>query len=132
MGVEPVGECLEGAGIAEGVDEKLVRIDDQRPVPVSVFPLEPGDPIHPEPSSLIARSRPPERDIRLAGKVLGAAIVAIIVDQQKMPDPKIAVVFQEIGKADIFVADRRKQKDVVWLDLLGAINVKRKLPALAK
>jgi hypothetical protein len=82
--------------------------------------------------ALVARAGPPERNIGLAGKVFGAAVIAIVVHQQEMADPKIAIVFQEIGKADVFVSDRRKEKDIVRLYLFRAINEKLQLPALAK
>ena len=46
--VQPISQRADRARVAEWVDEKLVWVDDQRPVPMPVARLQPVQPIDPE------------------------------------------------------------------------------------
>ena len=49
-------------------------------------------------------ARVPDRDIGLLGKVVQRAIIAVIVDKEKVANPKSAVVFQKVRQSRNLVA----------------------------
>ena len=64
----------------------------------------------------------PKRHVGLIGQVIAAAIGAVIVHDQEMIDPHVAVVIHEIGQADMFVPQGRKQQDVPGFDLCRTVH----------
>lgn len=72
-------------------------------MPMRIFPLKPIQPIHTKPRTLVTRPRVPQRYIRLLAQIVQRTIVAVIVHEKEMINALLAVVFEEIGKADLLV-----------------------------
>lgn len=120
-GIKPIGQSADRARIAKRVDKKLVWIDDKRPMPRRVFPLEPIEPIHAEARTLVACCRGPERNVGLLFEIFTAAVIAVVVDDQEVIDAELAIILEKIGKPHKFVAQGGKDKDVGWRNIGGAI-----------
>ena len=99
---------------------------------MAIFSLEPVEPIHPEPRAFVARLGGPERHILLRCQIFRAAIGAVIVHDQEMRNPQLAVVAQEIRQADMLVAHGREQQNIARLDLMGPIDHRIERKMLAK
>ena len=85
-----------------------------------------------EAGAAIAGPRGPERDIRLPRQIFAAAVVAVVVDDQEVVDPKLAVVVQEIRQAHTFIAHRRKQEDRLSPQALHPVRHHLQLPPFAE
>ena len=95
-----------------GIDEQLVRIHGQAPMPGAVTHLKPAKPVCPEPRAAITRAGPPERDIRLAGQVFATAIGTVVVDHEEMTDPERSTMVEESWQPRPFVSNRGKGQDL--------------------
>ena len=84
---------------------------------MAITPLQCVHPIHAKPRGFVAACRMPDRDIWLSLQMIHHPIIAVIVDDQKMIDPKVPVIPQKIRHADRFVVKRANQKRVAGFDL---------------
>ena len=128
---QPVGQGGQGPGLPIRVDQDLVGIQRQAPVPVAVPQHQPGQPVHPETRGLVAGAGLPQRHVRLPDQPGGAAVRAAVVDNQELPDAQLAVMLQHEGKPLAFVAHTQKAQDVAPADFGGSIDDRVQLAAAA-
>mmetsp|Transcript_3030 Transcript_3030/g.10258 ORF Transcript_3030/g.10258 Transcript_3030/m.10258 type:complete len:265 (-) Transcript_3030:53-847(-) len=121
-GIQPIGQRANGPRVAERVDKELVGIDHQCPMPMPVFRLQPVEPVNAEPRALVTRLGGPQRHILLLRQIIRTAIGAVIIHDQEMRNPQIAIVTQEIGQANMLIPHGRKEQHVTGANTVGAVD----------
>ena len=121
-GVQPVGQGAQRPRLAERIDQKFIDIDRQAPMTMAIAPLQMRQPIHPERRRLVAGRGGPDRHVRLLGQIFAGAVVAGIVDEQKVVHPQIAVIAQKIRQPDPLIPHGGQRNDRRRPDPHGAVH----------
>ena len=132
IAIQPVGQRPDGPRVAIRIDEELINIDGQRPVPMTIAHQKPVHPVGAKTCRLITICGVPQRYVGLAGQIFAAAVVRPVVHDQEMPDPDRAVIGQKIGQANPFVADGGQEEDGRRANTAGAVCNRRKIAPLAE
>ena len=73
----------------------------------------------------------PKRYVILIAQIVRGAVIAAVINEQKMPNAELAMVGQEKRQTVPFVAHRGKAQDCVGRYLIGSIRVAAQLPSFS-
>ena len=119
--VQPVGQRLNRPRIAKRIGKEFIRIDNQHPMPVRVFAFEVVHPVDTEPRPPIAGIGMPDRDILHPAQVIGTAVVGPVIDKEKVVDPQLSIILQEIREPDFLVPHGADKQDIIGTDGAGVV-----------